>query len=141
MSHLTSLKKEQTWTHCRTPCLFSLRSSCFYCYDLPVISFQTSVKFQSFSLKKKRRCSLRSSGQLSLRTPCFFNFWLIFVISNSRSLNSELHVFFLMSGDRNEHMLPEIVMKSWCEMSHSHRKINIRRLDILFIRSIMFIWY
>jgi len=24
-----------------------------------------------------------------------------------------------MSGDRNEHMLLEIVMKSWYEMSHS----------------------
>jgi hypothetical protein len=28
-----------------------------------------------------------------------------------------------MSGDRNEHMLPEIVMKSWCEMSHSPLKL------------------
>ncbi len=107
------------WTDFRTPCLFSLRSSCFYCYDLPVIFIPNYSQISGSFFKKNCRCSLRSSGQLSLRTPYFFNFWLIFVIPNSRSLNSEHQVFFLMSGDRNEHMLPEIVMKSWCEMSHS----------------------
>jgi hypothetical protein len=37
-------------------------------------------------------------GQLSLRTPC---------------------LFFLMPGDRNEHLLLEILMKRRCEMSPS----------------------
>jgi hypothetical protein len=27
-----------------------------------------------------------------------------------------------MSGDRNEHLLPEIVMKKWCEVSHSRKE-------------------
>ena len=59
-------------------------------------------------LKKNCRCSLRSSEQLSLRTPCFLNFWLIFVIPNSRSLNSDHHVFFLMSGDRDEKLVRNV---------------------------------
>jgi hypothetical protein len=77
--------------------------------------------FRVLSLKINCRCSLRSSGQVSFRTPCFFYFWLIFVIPNSRTLNSEHPVFFLMSGDRNEDLLPEIVMKSWREMSYSRK--------------------
>ncbi len=44
-------------------------------------------------------------GQLSLRTPC---------------------LFFLMPGDRNEHLLLEIVMKRRCEMSLS-RPVQTRQ--------------
>jgi hypothetical protein len=42
---------------------------------------------------------------LSIRTP-------VHLIPNTLS-------FFLMSGNRNEHLLQEIVMKKWCEMSVS----------------------
>ncbi len=31
--------------------------------------------------------------------------------------HSEHPVFFLMSGNRNEHLLQKTVMKKWCEMS------------------------
>ncbi len=48
--------------------------------------------------------------QLSLRTPC---------------------LFFLMPGDRNEHLLLEIVMKRWCEMSLSLLKYRGKKLHPL----------
>ncbi len=47
-------------------------------------------------------------------------------IPNSRSFHSEHHVFFYMSGDRSEHLLREIVMKSWCEMSLSHPNLQLK---------------
>jgi hypothetical protein len=45
--------------------------------------------------------------------------FLIFVVPNSFTLNSEHPAYFLMSGDRSEYLIVESVMKIWCEMSYS----------------------
>jgi hypothetical protein len=67
---------------------------------------RTPRKFQVFCLKKYC-CPLRSIGQLSFRTPLH--------ILHFR--HPEDHVCICISGDRNEHLLREIVKKSGWVMS------------------------
>jgi hypothetical protein len=50
------------------------------------------------------------------------------------NFHSEHPVFFLMSGNRNEHLRQEIIMKKWCEMSVSPRNILNTSLSCLYIR-------
>jgi len=88
----------------------------FFHYDLHVFivtifrsfSSRTPRKFQVFC-SKKYCCPLRSTGQLSFRTPLHILHFC----------HSEDHVCIYMSGDRNEHLLRKIVKKSWCFMSLS----------------------
>ncbi len=77
---------------------------------------------------------LRSSGHFHPELNANFKFfskkillsvtvyWTTFIPNTLLILSfchSEDHVLFYMSGNRNEHLLGQIVMKSWCEMSLS----------------------
>jgi len=73
---------------------------------------RTPRKFQIFC-SKKYCCPLRSTGQLSFRTPLHILHFC----------HSEDHVCIYMSGDRNEHLLREIVKKSWYVMSLSRASL------------------
>ena len=111
-----------TLTQLRTSCLFSLRSSFFHFYDLPVIFIPNSTQILGFFSKK----ILLS---VTIFWTAFIPNTLLFVIPNT------MYVFY-MSGNRNEHLLGQTVMKSWCEMSlspwiktHVCRKMNVRRIN------------
>jgi hypothetical protein len=80
----------------------------FHCYDLPVIFIPNSTQISDLFSKK-----------ILLSVTVY---WTTFIPNTLLVLNvchSEDHVCFYMSGNRNEHLLGQIVMKSWCVMSLS----------------------
>jgi hypothetical protein len=111
VKQLTSLIEEQTWTYFLTSCLFMTIYRSF--------SFRTLVRFQDYVSKIQLMLFVTIFWTTFITNILFFlNFLLSFVIPNSCKLNSEHLIYFLMSGDRNEHLLLESVMKSWCKMSY-----------------------
>ncbi len=80
----------------------------FHCYDLPVILIPNSTQISGLFSKK-----------ILLSVTVY---WTTFIPNTMLILSfviPKTMYCFYMSGNRNEHLLGQIVMKSWCEMSLS----------------------